>query len=71
MALERKIAYIDLTTGKIEIKPIPLELRKKFLYANNLNVMFVTVVVGNRVANSRPVIPVKDKARWSKTNELF
>ncbi len=31
MALDRKIAYINLTTGETETKPIPLELRKKFL----------------------------------------
>ncbi len=31
MALNRKIAYIDLSTGKIDIKPIPLEVRRKFL----------------------------------------
>lgn len=29
MALDRKIAYINLTTGDVEIKPIPLEMRKK------------------------------------------
>ncbi len=31
MPLNRKIAYIDLTTGDIQTKPIPLEARKKFL----------------------------------------
>ncbi len=31
MALDRKIAYINLTTGETETKPIPLEMRKKFL----------------------------------------
>jgi aldehyde:ferredoxin oxidoreductase len=37
MALERKIAYIDLSTGKIEIKPIPLDVRKKFLGGRGLD----------------------------------
>ena len=37
MALDRKIAYIDLTTGKIETKPIPLEVRKKFLGGRGLD----------------------------------
>jgi len=37
MSLNRKIAYIDLTTGEIEIKPIPLELRKKFLGGRGLD----------------------------------
>ncbi|BBO92910.1 aldehyde ferredoxin oxidoreductase family protein [Desulfosarcina ovata] len=37
MALDRKIAYIDLTTGKIEIKPIPLEARKKFIGGRGLD----------------------------------
>lgn len=37
MALNRKIAYIDLTTGKIDIAPIPLEIRKKFLGGRGLD----------------------------------
>ena len=37
MALDRKIAYIDLSTGKIEIKPIPLDVRKKFLGGRGLD----------------------------------
>jgi len=31
MALNRKIAYIDLTSGEIQIKPIPLEVRRQFI----------------------------------------
>jgi aldehyde:ferredoxin oxidoreductase len=37
MALNRKIAYIDLTSGKIEIKPIPLEVRRKFIGGRGLD----------------------------------
>jgi len=37
MALNRKIAYIDLSTGKIEIKPIPLDMRRKFLGGRGLD----------------------------------
>jgi len=37
MPLNRKIAYIDLTTGDIETKPIPLEVRKKFLGGRGLD----------------------------------
>lgn len=37
MALERKIAYIDLSTGEIDIKPIPLAVRKKFLGGRGLD----------------------------------
>lgn len=37
MALNRKIAYIDLSTGKIEIKPIPLDVRRKFLGGRGLD----------------------------------
>jgi len=37
MALNRKIAYIDLSTGKIETKPIPLEARRKFLGGRGLD----------------------------------
>lgn len=37
MALNRKIAYIDLTTGEIETKPITLAMRKKFLGGRGLD----------------------------------
>ena len=37
MALNRKIAYIDLTTGTIETKPIPLQMRKKYLGGRGLD----------------------------------
>jgi aldehyde:ferredoxin oxidoreductase len=37
MALNRKIAFINLTTGDIETKPIPIELRKKFLGGRGLD----------------------------------
>jgi aldehyde:ferredoxin oxidoreductase len=37
MALDRKIAYIDLATGKTEIKTIPLEVRKKFIGGRGLD----------------------------------
>ena len=37
MALDRKLAYIDLSTGKIEIKTIPLEVRRKFLGGRGLD----------------------------------
>ncbi|MDZ7580278.1 MAG: aldehyde ferredoxin oxidoreductase N-terminal domain-containing protein [Deltaproteobacteria bacterium] len=37
MALNRKIAYIDLSTGQVEVKPIPLDVRKKFLGGRGLD----------------------------------
>ena len=37
MALNRKIAYIDLTTGAIETKPIPIDVRKKFMGGRGLD----------------------------------
>ncbi|MFY9707089.1 MAG: aldehyde ferredoxin oxidoreductase family protein [Desulfobacterales bacterium] len=37
MALNRKIAYIDLSTGEVEVKPIPLEVRKKYLGGRGLD----------------------------------
>lgn len=37
MALNRKIAYIDLTAGEIQIKPIPIELRNKFVGGRGLD----------------------------------
>jgi aldehyde:ferredoxin oxidoreductase len=37
MALNRKIAYVDLSTGKIDIKPIPVDVRRKFLGGRGLD----------------------------------
>src|SRR5512137_1808542 len=37
MALNRRIAYIDLTTGDIQVKPIPLEIRRRFLGGRGLD----------------------------------
>ena len=37
MALNRKIAYIDLSTGEIETETIPVEWRKKFLGGRGLD----------------------------------
>ena len=37
MALNRKVAYIDLSTGKIEKRPIPLEVRKLFVGGRGLD----------------------------------
>jgi aldehyde:ferredoxin oxidoreductase len=37
MALNRKIAYIDLTTGDIQVKPIPIEMRKQFMGGRGLD----------------------------------
>jgi aldehyde:ferredoxin oxidoreductase len=37
MPLDRKIAYIDLTTGDIQTKSIPLDVRRKFLGGRGLD----------------------------------
>lgn len=37
MALNRKIAYINLSTGEIQVKSIPLDIRKKFLGGRGLD----------------------------------
>ena len=37
MPLNRKIGYIDLTSGHIETKAIPLEVRKKFIGGRGLD----------------------------------
>jgi len=37
MALNRQIAYIDLTTGDVKMKPIPIEIRKLFLGGRGLD----------------------------------
>jgi aldehyde:ferredoxin oxidoreductase len=42
MVLERKIAYIDLNKNSIEIAPIPLDLRKKFLGGRGINMYLLS-----------------------------
>jgi len=37
MALNRKIAYIDLTTGKIETRPIPVKMRQLYIGSRGLD----------------------------------
>lgn len=37
MALNRKIAYINLSTGEIKTAPIPIELRKKYIGGRGLD----------------------------------
>jgi len=37
MAIDRKIAYIDLSTGEIKIRSIPLDVRRKFLGGRGLD----------------------------------
>ncbi len=37
MALTRKVAYIDLSTGKIEARTIPTEIRRKYLGGRGLD----------------------------------
>ena len=37
MAIDRKIAYIDLSTGAIKIRSIPLDVRRKFLGGRGLD----------------------------------
>ena len=37
MPLDRKIGYVDLTTGTVETKPIPVDIRKKFLGGRGLD----------------------------------
>ena len=37
MALDRKIAYINLTTGEIQTKPIPVKMRELFLGGRGLD----------------------------------
>jgi aldehyde:ferredoxin oxidoreductase len=37
MPLDRKVAYVNLSTGECEAKSIPLEIRKKFIGGRGLN----------------------------------
>ena len=38
MALNRKLAVIDLSSGEIDIKPIPREIREKYIGGRGLDV---------------------------------
>jgi len=42
MVLERKISYIDLNKNSIEIAPISLNLRKKFLGGRGINMYLLS-----------------------------
>jgi aldehyde:ferredoxin oxidoreductase len=42
MVLERKVAFINLTDDSIEIKPVPLDFRKKFLGGRGINMYFLS-----------------------------
>ncbi|MCJ7596170.1 MAG: aldehyde ferredoxin oxidoreductase, partial [Desulfobacterales bacterium] len=42
MVLDRKIAFIDLTSGMTEIKPISLDLRRKFLGGRGINMALLS-----------------------------
>ena len=37
MALNRKIGYVNLTTGEVDVQPIPLEARKKYIGGRGLD----------------------------------
>jgi aldehyde:ferredoxin oxidoreductase len=41
MALKRKLAVIDLTTGQIDTYPIPLEIRRKYLGGRGLDIFLL------------------------------
>src|SRR4030042_5246431 len=42
MVLERKIAFIHLNKDSVEIAPIPLDLRKKFLGGRGINMYLLS-----------------------------
>ena len=37
MPLKRKIAYIDLSKGEVEVRPIPIEMRRKYIGGRGLD----------------------------------
>mgnify|MGYP000662245756 CR=1 FL=1 len=45
MALNRKIAYIDLTTGDIETKAIQLKIRKNYLGGRRNNLFIIYNII--------------------------
>ena len=54
MPLDRKIGYIDLSTGKIEKMPIPPEIRKKFLGGRGLDAYLLYNHMGQGVDSLGP-----------------
>ena len=42
MVLKREVAFIDLSKNSVEIKPVPLDLRKKFLGGRGINMHFLS-----------------------------
>ena len=54
MALNRKIAYIDLTTGKVKTAPIPLELRRKYIGGRGLDIYLLFNHLGEKVEPFSP-----------------
>jgi aldehyde:ferredoxin oxidoreductase len=54
MPFNRKIAYIDLTTGKIEIKPIPPKMRELYLGGRGLDMY---LLYNNLKPKSEPLGP--------------
>ncbi len=42
MVLDRKVAFINLTDHSVEIKPIPLDLRRKFLGGRGINMYLLS-----------------------------
>ena len=54
MPFDKKIAYIDLTSGKVEIKPIPSELRELYLGGRGLDVY---LLYNHLKAGTNPLSP--------------
>lgn len=60
MPFDKKIAYIDLTSGKVEVKPIPSELRELYLGGRGLDVylLYNHLKAGTNPLSSRNVMVV-------------
>ncbi|TET47101.1 aldehyde ferredoxin oxidoreductase [candidate division TA06 bacterium] len=54
MPFDKKIAYIDLTSGKVEVKPIPPELRELYLGGRGLDVY---LLYNHLKAGTNPLSP--------------
>ena len=58
MVLERKVAFINLADDSIEIKPVPLDLRKKFLGGRGFNMYLLSRVYSPQLDPFSPKNPL-------------
>ena len=58
MVLERKIAFVHLGDGSVEIRPVPLDLRRTFLGGRGINMHFLSKASSSRLDPFSPDNPL-------------